>query len=130
MSVHDTTGTSPFYLLLGRVSTLPLDIALSSIQEHFIKDVAKRSQDAHAAANARIEMKQNYVYAHDDHPDVEYKCGDFVMVYNPSRKKGRATKLLSRYCGPYRVIRKIFSVNYEAETQGKCRRASFVTHDQ
>lgn len=43
--------------------------------------------DLHAAVNSRIEAKQNYNCAHDDHPDVRYNVGDFILVFNPLRRK-------------------------------------------
>lgn len=74
-SRHDTTGSFPFELLFGRDRTLPLDIALPTAQEPFVQDVEKRRRDLHAAANSRIETKQNYTFAQDDHPDVQFAVG-------------------------------------------------------
>lgn len=71
-------------------------------------------------------MKQNYVYAHDEHPDVEYKLG--TLCWSSTHQGRKVEQLLSRYHGLYRVIRKVTNVNYVVETRGKRRRASFVTH--
>jgi len=127
-SIHDTTNESPFKMLFGREPTLPVDITLPTVSQPITQDLEKRMTDMHVAAQARIERRQNYVYATDDHPEVEYEPGDFVLVFNPTGKKGKATKLLSRFYGPYRVARTCGPVNYEVETQGKRRTSAFVTH--
>ncbi|XP_055343594.1 uncharacterized protein LOC129591802 isoform X2 [Paramacrobiotus metropolitanus] len=128
-SKHDTTKESPFKLLYGREQTLPVDIAFPTVADAFVYDVGERMEALHAKANARIEGKQNYLYAHDDHPEVTYKDGDYVLVFNPAGKRGKATKLLSRFYGPYRVLRQTSPVNYEVETCGiRKRRNVFVTH--
>lgn len=44
-----------------------------------------------------------------------YQVGQQVLVYRPIRKKGRSEKLLHRYYGPYRIVKKINDVNYQLE---------------
>ncbi len=44
-----------------------------------------------------------------------YDEGQQVLVYRPTRKVGRAEKLLHRWHGPYVVIRQITSLNYEVQ---------------
>ena len=44
-----------------------------------------------------------------------YNVGDVVLVYRPLRKKGRATKLLFRYHGPFKIVRQINTLNYVVE---------------
>ncbi|UYV81651.1 hypothetical protein LAZ67_20001814 [Cordylochernes scorpioides] len=56
------------------------------------------------------------------HQDVTYKEGDLVWVFTPVRTVGLSEKLLKRYFGPYRVIRKISSVNYQVEGLTNTRR--------
>ncbi|EFX66585.1 hypothetical protein DAPPUDRAFT_262882 [Daphnia pulex] len=46
---------------------------------------------------------------------VKFAIGDPVLVYRPIRKKGRATKLLHRYFGPYRIVRRVSDLNYIVE---------------
>lgn len=91
ISVHHTRGKSP--LSFGREPTFLLNIALTTIQEPRRRGRQLVFLKRHAAANARVKAKQNYVYANDDHLDVQDKLGDFLLVQD-SGKKGRATKLL------------------------------------
>jgi hypothetical protein len=44
-----------------------------------------------------------------------YNVGEAVLVYRPLRKKGRAEKLLFRYHGPFKIVKRINSLNYMIE---------------
>ena len=68
--VHDITEESPFKLLFGREPTLPVDIASPTIGESWFDEVGQRISDMQAAAQGRIERRQNHVHATDDHPEV------------------------------------------------------------
>ena len=126
--VHDVTEESPFKMLFGREPTLPVDIALPTIGEPWFYDVGQRISDMQAAAQCRIERHWNYVHATNDHPEVEYHPGEYVLVSYQAGKCRKASKLLSRFYGPYRVISKTSPVNYEVETRGKRWKATFLTH--
>ena len=93
-----------------------------------MQDVAERLRDVHAEASARIDARQNYVWANDDHPDVQYEGGDIVLVHNPAGATGKAKKLMSRWEGPYLVVRRTGPVNYEVMTQGRKRRSKMIVH--
>lgn len=88
-------------MLYGREPTLPLDIALPTNPKQFVRDAKERMKDRHASANAHIECKKNHVYAHDDHYNVEFNMRDFVLVFSPVGKNGRAIKLLSQFYVSY-----------------------------
>ena len=105
-------------MLYGREATVPIDIDLPVIQEPMAADIRRCLEDVHAGANARIVAQHNAIMARDNRPMVEYAKGDFVLVFNPAGKLGKATKLLSRWYGPYRVVRQTSPVNYVVETQG------------
>ncbi|UYV70941.1 hypothetical protein LAZ67_8001175 [Cordylochernes scorpioides] len=47
-----------------------------------------------------------YLAQSKKHQEVMYKGGDLVWVFTPVRTVGLSEKLLKRYFGPYRVIRK------------------------
>ncbi|GFY65584.1 uncharacterized protein TNIN_248901 [Trichonephila inaurata madagascariensis] len=49
------------------------------------------------------------------HRSVSYRPGELVWVFTPVRKVGLSEKLLKRYFGPYRVVRKLSDVTYEVE---------------
>ena len=47
--------------------------------------------------------------------EAEFSENDLVLVYKPTRKVGRSEKLLHRWHGPYRVIKRITPLNYEVK---------------
>lgn len=44
--------------------------------------------------------------------EVTYNPGDFVLVYRPNRKVGKADKLNHYFIGPMEVIKQVTPVNY------------------
>lgn len=53
------------------------------------------------------KQKQRY---DKTHRCVEYEVGCQVMVWTPARKKGKTTKLLHRWHGPYEVKARLSEV--------------------
>ena len=49
--------------------------------------------------------------------EVKFEAWDLVWVCKPFRLVGKAEKLLSRWLGPFRVIRQTSPVDYEVETK-------------
>ncbi|UYV79989.1 K02A2.6-like [Cordylochernes scorpioides] len=104
---QETTGYSPFFLVHGREVETPLDSILPYQPAGTAEDYAQ-SKD-----KERYDKK---------HQEVTYKEGDLVWVFTPIRTVGLSEKLLKIYFGPYRVIRKISSVNYQVEGVTNTRR--------
>ncbi|UYV83149.1 hypothetical protein LAZ67_23000001, partial [Cordylochernes scorpioides] len=44
-----------------------------------------------------------------------YEPGELVAVWTPIRKIGKCEKLLRKYFGPYRILKKLSNVNYLIE---------------
>ena len=63
---------------------------------------------------AAIKIKQKKRYDRWRR-QASFAEGDLVLVYRPIRKKGRATKFLHRYFGPYRIVRRVRDLNYIVE---------------
>ena len=49
----------------------------------------------------------------------QYQPGDLVLVYKTYRKEGLSEKLLHRFSGPYIVVRRSSSLNYNVTRQGQ-----------
>lgn len=113
-SRHDTAGYSPFYLLYGREPALPLDTLLPSATEYAAEAIA-RADHARQLARNRLEASQEHQRQLYDcrHRDVHFSPGSLVLLWSPTRRVGLSEKLLSRYTGPYRVVRQITDVTYE-----------------
>jgi hypothetical protein len=114
---QETTRTSPFQLVYGRVPVFPLDVA---IRPEWMRsdDAALTLGDiagARALARDRIAAEQARQKARYDkgRRHAEYVVGQKVMVYCPARKVGRCEKLAHKFMGPYEVIRKVSDLVYE-----------------
>ena len=47
---------------------------------------------------------------------MSYSTGSLVWVHFPVRRVGLSEKLLKRYFGPYKILRRCGPVNYEVST--------------
>lgn len=52
------------------------------------------------------------------HRETRYEPGDKVWVWTPVRRRGLSEKLLSRYFGPYEVVRRLSDLTYEVKSAG------------
>lgn len=73
----------------NRVSTLTSK--LSTIRDK----VKKRMAVVQSKQKKRYDRRRR---------QAEFAVGDPVLVFRPIRKKGRTTKFLHRYFGPYRIV--------------------------
>ncbi|UYV81653.1 K02A2.6-like, partial [Cordylochernes scorpioides] len=125
---QETTGFSPFFLVHGREVETPLDFILpcqpAGTAEDYVGHLVTNAEDARMLARLNILQAQSKEKERYDkkHQEVTYKEGDLVWVFTPVRTVGLSEKLLKRYFGPYRVIRKISSVNYQVEGVKNTRR--------
>ncbi|UYV71173.1 hypothetical protein LAZ67_8002033, partial [Cordylochernes scorpioides] len=125
---QETSGYSPFFLVHGREVETPLDSILpyhpAGTAEDYVGHLVTNAEDARMLACLNILQAQSKDKERYDkkHQEVTYKEGDLVWVFTPVRTVGLSEKLLKRYFGPYRVIRKISSVNYQVEGVTNTRR--------
>lgn len=122
-SRQETTKHSPYYLLYGMEARLPIDVSLRRdiAQDTNVEEVLRRVQRCRQDVIKIVEKGQKKQKERYDlrHRYVKYEPGDQVMVWTPFRKKGRSTKLLHRWHGPYKVVSKLSDVNYEIEIKRK-----------
>lgn len=115
---QETTRMTPFSLLHGREVTTMLDAMLphdSSDSETDAADFTARAEEARQLARVRITSQQDRDARryNQHHRCVVYQPGQRVWVWTPVRRRGLAEKLLRRYFGPYKVLRRLSDVNYE-----------------
>lgn len=116
-SRHDTAGYSPFYLLFGREPALPLDTVLPApvFTSDYARTAIARADHARQVARARLcssQVSQKSLYD-SRHQARQFTPGSLVLLWSPSRRVGLCEKLLSRYSGPYRILREVTPVTYE-----------------
>ncbi|RWR99018.1 integrase core domain protein-like protein, partial [Dinothrombium tinctorium] len=121
-SVHAVTGFTPFELIFGRTAVLPQDIVMQNRTlgvddpNDYFDLIKSWSQIAKESVKQAIESEQNsYTVRTNIKRESKFKEGDLVLIYTPFRKKGKAEKLLSRFVGPFRLVKQIGPVVFEVE---------------
>ncbi|KAM7288648.1 uncharacterized protein ISCGN_028848 [Ixodes scapularis] len=123
-AVQETTGVTPFQLVYGRAVTTMLD---SMLPHESVDDgsddaqvVAQRAEEVRQLARLRIQDQQHVDAGRYNlrRRDVHFQPGDRVWVWTPMRRRGLSEKLLKRYFGPYKVLRRLGDLNYEVLPDG------------
>ncbi|KAM7307593.1 DDE-type integrase/transposase/recombinase [Ixodes scapularis] len=123
-AVQETTGVTPFQLVHGRKVTtmldamLPHEPALDGSDDAQV--VAQRAEEVRQLARHRIQAQQRVDTGRYNlrRRDVHFQPGDRVWVWTPIRRRGLSEKLLKRYFGPYKVLRRLGDLNYEVMPDG------------
>lgn len=112
-------------MLYGREALLPIDIALGNNPNPIALDestenvqqfVSRLSNIREIVKRRLLAVQNRQKHRYDKRRQSKtYQVGDQVLVFRPIRKKGRSEKLLHRYYGPYRIIKRINDVNYQVE---------------
>ncbi|KAM7301553.1 DDE-type integrase/transposase/recombinase [Ixodes scapularis] len=123
-AAQETTGLTPFELVRGRKVTTMLDTMLphEPVDDECddVHAVSQRAEEARQPARLRI-IDQRRVDARRYNlrrRAVHFQTGDRVRVWTPIRRRGLSEKLLKRYFGPYKVIRRLGDLNYEVLPDG------------
>ena len=130
-SRHEATGFTPFFLMYNREAEIPTDLefdvsanpvtmaATKAID--YVKVLQQRLNTAHdLVANRLVALDKSRKEKYDEgRRDVTYAEGDLALVYRPVRQVGKSDKLQHCYLGPYVVLKKLTSVNYEVQFKGK-----------
>ena len=105
-TINKTTGFSPFYLLFGRESKLPIDLVFLEVRdehrlqkkshEQFVKEWHQTMKEAVQVARKNVNKSAQYNKQYYDKKAkaVEMKVGDMVLNKN-DREKGGTGKLKS-----------------------------------
>ncbi|UYV70378.1 K02A2.6-like [Cordylochernes scorpioides] len=62
------------------------------------------------------------------HNEKIYEPGHLVAVWTPVRKIGKCEKLLKKYFGPYRILKKLSNVNYLIEPKDNPGQDPLIVH--
>lgn len=126
-ATQETTRFTPFRLVYGRDVQSMLDamIPYDDTSQHEqlapdVEDYIQRAEEARQLARVHIRTQQcaDARRYNIHHRQVTYEPGDQVWVWTPIRRRGLSEKLLSKYFGPYKVLRRVSEVNYEVIPDG------------
>jgi len=104
-AVHESLGVSPSEAFLGRVLNAPGDIppcpkgdwTLMTYSER-LKYILARTQELIMDRNPRLRLNQH-------HKLTTFQPCDLVAKWTPKKIEGESAKLLSKWSGPFKVIR-------------------------
>ncbi|UYV78164.1 hypothetical protein LAZ67_16000346 [Cordylochernes scorpioides] len=135
-TIQETTGYSPFFLMFGREPTsllddrnISVDIDKDDYDEYIKHHLDKINRTRKLVINNTIKtqerMKKNY---DKRHMEKSYEPGELVAVWTPIRKIGKCEKLLRKYFGPYRILKKLSNVNYLIEPKDNPGQDPLIVH--
>ena len=119
---------TPFELMFGRQPRIPLDLMANETKLRSMDEtLANAMEMRHLAAEmikARYESDQlaeDGISYSKKLRHVEFKEGEFVLLWNDSKPKGISRKLQPNWEGPYVVSRRTAAYNYAIIVRGKER---------
>jgi hypothetical protein len=122
-SPHAATGVTPNRLVLGRETTMPIDVVLGRPEQEsneagtyteFADDLAARLERAFELVRENLEVAAVRRKVRYDLRvrSKGFTVGQWVWLYNPRKYRGRTPKWQRLYTGPYLVVREIPPANY------------------
>ncbi|UYV65958.1 K02A2.6-like [Cordylochernes scorpioides] len=135
-TIQETTGYSPFFLMFEREPTsllddrnISVDIDKDDYDEYIKHHLDKIDRTRKLVINNTIKtqerMKKNY---DKKHMERSYELGELVAVWTPIRKIRKCEKLLRKYFDPYRILKKMSSVNYLIEPKYNPGQDPLIVH--
>ena len=121
-SVQSSTGETPSMMMLGRETTLPIDVLVETPSPEEEKDdyayrLRCNLQDVHEQARSKLKLaasKQRETYDRNTVART-FKRGDWVWLKGTQRKRGMTPKLMMKWVGPYLVMNKLSDVVYRIQ---------------
>ena len=119
MTVHKTTGQTPFSLVFGQECKYPVDLLLAKAPGHeianyeFTRWLNEQLREAHMNARETLgyrQEKQNDLYQKNVFGD-ELKPGEKVWLFATQKTKSR--KFFLPWIGPYNIIERTSDVIYK-----------------
>jgi hypothetical protein len=118
---------SPYYLVYVREFRLPIEddwrpkrqeqAGKKGDYDQHVKELAMRLYEANMEAQKQSKLSHELAKRYYDRKtsEIQLKKGDFVYLYNPIAKRGRAKKFEYKYQGPYMILKRISPLIYRLQ---------------
>ncbi len=121
--VQSSTGFSPFFMNYGQEINLPINSAIpssliSQCNNPTAIELISNLHDHLQLAKQNMEEAQHRQssQANQHRRELQFNEGDLVMLSTQNlRSRGRTTKFLARYIGPYKIKKVKTAVDYELD---------------
>lgn len=119
-AIHSVTGYSPYFLMFGREPPTSVDSLVKPPSLSSLPDYVKQQQHALQETfldlrEANADRSQNRSDKNDKLSPLVFHPGQLVLLNDDTKPAGVAGKLLPRWRGPFRVIRKLSDLVYALE---------------
>ncbi|GFW17170.1 gypsy retrotransposon integrase-like protein 1 [Trichonephila clavipes] len=106
LQLHSDQGRNFVSALFGRPPDTP------SSPEEYVQNLQARFEDVHNLVRERINLRMEKMKTRYDTKATghQFKEGDKVWFYNPTRRKGLSPKIQSHWDGPYTILKLINDV--------------------
>ena len=118
---HVTTGFSPFMLMYGFQPRAPVTVGLANEKIHEVKNFLQDHMDMLRVARRNVQQAQDRYkkFADKRRRPVTFEKGELVFLRVPENSQSLSTgpvpKLSPRFCGPFKIIKKVGQVAYKLE---------------
>ncbi len=128
-SVQASTQESPNMMMLGRETTMPIDLIIGAAPGEedcgtdYAEDLRDRIRSIHERARHALGLsarRQKKNYDRSAHGSL-YKEGQFVWLYNTTRKPGMSKKLALPWEGPYLVVQALSDVTLRIQKSSRSK---------
>ena len=131
-NIHEGMRYSPFYLLHGFEPRTVMEAALDTACEHpeneiRIQNLCKARDLAYENLQKRFQTQLRYFNKH--HRNVQYKPGDFVLIYDPTQKKQHSRCFSGSYHIKGIILEKENDNSYKVEYETRKGQTAVDTFD-
>jgi len=126
-TIHEVTGFTPNFVMIGREVVLPLDVMMGVIPEEEKRGVPQYVQEVQRRLTTCFTEVRNHLKAYGERQrkyynlstnEKSFKPGDLVYLREKTRKIQVSPKLMPKWRGPYMVV-KAFGTVFEILTGPK-----------
>ena len=123
MSVHASTGRTPFFLMFGRQAQLPVDLVYKTSKTQKVTSSEYAADLKHSLENAYNKVRttmaakqllQRRLYDRRVHGQP-HQVGDHVWLHTTVLARGNTKKLHHPWKGPYRVLKRLTDSTYKIQ---------------